>query len=109
MILQGWLALMLAIGFEIAGTTAMKLSEGLSRLGPTLTMFVCYLLAFTALARALRTLEVGMAYAIWSAVGTAVIAGIGVVWFGESWNALKGLSLGLIVAGVVGLHLAGSP
>jgi len=108
MILQGWLALMVAIGFEIAGTTAMKLSEGLSRLGPTLTMFVCYLLAFTALARALRTLEVGMAYAIWSAVGTAVIAGIGVVWFGESWNALKGLSLGLIVAGVVGLHLAGS-
>ena len=109
MILQGWLALMLSIGFEIAGTTAMKLSEGLSRLGPTLTMFVCYLLAFTALARALRTLEVGMAYAIWSAVGTAVIAGIGVVWFGESWNALKGLSLGLIVLGVVGLHLAGSP
>jgi small multidrug resistance pump len=55
----------------------------------------------------LRTLEVGMAYAIWSAVGTAVIAGIGVFWFGESWNALKGLSLGLILLGVIGLHLGG--
>lgn len=107
MILQGWLALMLAIAFEIAGTTAMKLSEGLSRPGPTVAMFACYLLAFTALARALRTLEVGMAYAIWSAVGTAVIAGIGVFWFGESWNALKGLSLGLILLGVIGLHLGG--
>lgn len=106
--MQGWLALALAIGLEIAGTTAMKLSDGLSRLGPTLSMFICYFLAFAALARALRTLEVGMAYAIWSAVGTAMIAGIGVLWFGESWNTFKGLSLGLIILGVIGLHVGSS-
>ena len=49
-----------------------------------------------------------MAYAIWSAVGTAVIAGIGVLWFGESWNTIKGLSLGLIMLGVIGLHVGSS-
>lgn len=102
----GWMALALAIGFEIAGTTAMKLSDGLARPVPTAIMFLCYVLAFSALARALKSLEVGMAYAIWSAVGTAVIAAIGVIWFGESWNGLKGLSLGLIVLGVVGLNLS---
>ncbi len=96
----------MAIGFEIAGTTAMKLSDGLARPGATAMMFICYVLAFSALARALKSLEVGMAYAVWSAVGTAVIAAIGVVWFGESWSVLKGLSLGLIVLGVVGLNLS---
>lgn len=104
--MNGWLALALAIGFEIAGTTAMKLSDGLSRPGPAAAMFICYVLAFSALARALKYLEVGMAYAIWSAVGTAVIAAIGVAWFGESWSVLKGLSLGLIVLGVVGLNMS---
>jgi small multidrug resistance pump len=104
--MNGWLALAVAIGFEIAGTTAMKLSDGLARPGPTAAMFICYVLAFSALARALKSLEVGMAYAIWSAVGTAVIAAIGEAWFGESWNVFKGLSLGLIVLGVVGLHLS---
>ncbi len=64
-----------------------------------------YGVAFTLLTLALKKLDVSVAYAVWSAVGTAVIAGIGIIWFKEPLTALKVVSLLLIVAGVVGLNL----
>ncbi|WP_431856672.1 DMT family transporter [Azospirillum sp.] len=103
---MGWVYLSVAIGFEIAGTTAMKLSDGMTRLWPALAVVLCYGVSFTLLAWALRSLEVGVAYAVWSAVGTMAIAVIGILVFGEGAGALKLLGLALIVAGVVSLRLA---
>jgi small multidrug resistance pump len=102
----GWLTLAGAIAFEIAGTTCLKLSDGLSRLVPSLGVFVLYGASFACLALTLKRLELGIAYAIWSGLGTAVIAAIGIVWFREPVSALKLASLALVIAGVVGLNLA---
>ncbi len=104
--MHAWLWLIAAIGFEVAGTTMMKLSEGFSRLAPSIAMGVFYLLSLGALTMALKRIDVGVAYAIWAGLGTALIATIGVVLFGESVGLLKSVSIILIILGVVGLHLA---
>ncbi|HYD69326.1 multidrug efflux SMR transporter [Azospirillum sp.] len=105
---MGWIYLSVAIVFEIVGTTAMKMSDGMTRLGPGVTVVACYAVAFAMLAQALKTMEVGIAYAVWSAVGTAVVAVIGVALFGESASPMKLAGIALIVAGVVSLRLAES-
>jgi small multidrug resistance pump len=103
---MGWLSLAGAIVFEIGGTTALKLSDGLRHLRPSLAVVLLYGISFACLAIAMRRIELGIAYAIWSGVGTAVIAAIGIVWFREPASALKLVSLTLVVAGVIGLNLA---
>ena len=103
---MSWLYLSLAILFELAGTTAMKFSAGLTRRVPIVLMGIFYGLSFACLALALRYIEVSVAYAIWSGVGTAAVALIGFVWFKESINRLKIASIALILVGVVGLELA---
>ncbi len=102
-----WLFLILAILLEVGGTTAMKLSEGFSRLWPTVFIFIFYSLSLIGLVLALRRIDVSIAYAVWSGVGTAVIAAIGIFWFQETITTFKLVSLGLIIAGVVGLNLGG--
>jgi small multidrug resistance pump len=102
-----WLYLTLAIVLEVSGTTCMKLSEGFTKLGPSILLVVFYTLSFGMLTLALKRLDVSIAYAVWSGVGTALIAAIGVLWFKEPVTALKLISLGLIIAGVVGLNLSG--
>ncbi len=99
-----WLYLLLAIVSEVFGTTSMKLSEGFTRPLPSVFIFVFYALSFTFVTLALKVLPVGMTYAIWSALGTAFITAIGVVWFGEGMNTLKAVSLLLIILGVAGLQ-----
>jgi len=101
------LYLVAAILCEICGTMALKLSDGLTRAGPSGVVLVAYLASFAALALALRGIELSIAYAVWSGVGTAIVALIGIVWFGEGVGVGKLLSLALIVLGVVGLHLSG--
>ncbi len=101
-----WLYLVLAIVAEVCGTTSMKLAAGFSKPLPSVLIFVFYGLSLTFLTLALRVMPVGMAYAIWSALGTALITAIGVLWFGESMNALKVISLILIIAGIAGLHFS---
>jgi small multidrug resistance pump len=103
---MAWLYLAGAIVFEIGGTTALKLSDGLRYLRPSLAVVVLYGISFACLAIAMRRIELGIAYAVWSGVGTAVIASIGIVWFREPASALKLVSLALVIAGVVGLNLA---
>ncbi|MFG2831570.1 DMT family transporter [Streptomyces sp. NPDC048434] len=97
-----------AILSEILATTAMKYSDGFSRLWPSLATAVGYLLAFALLAQTLKTMSVGTAYAIWSGAGTAVIAMIGMVFLGESASALKLFGVLLVIAGVVVLNLDGA-
>ncbi|GGY19301.1 multidrug efflux SMR transporter [Streptomyces anulatus] len=97
-----------AIAAEVAGTTAMKYSEGFTRLWPSLGTVVGYLIAFTLLAQTLKTLSVGTAYAIWAGVGTAAVALIGILFLGESSGLVKIAGITLIVAGVVVLNLGGA-
>ncbi len=103
-----WLFLFLAIVLEVSGTTCMKLSQAFTKALPSALMFVLYVASFTSLAFALKKIDVGTAYAIWSGVGTALIAMIGVLWFRESMTAAKAISIAMIIAGVVGLHLSGA-
>jgi len=103
---MSWVFLVLAILLEVSGTTCMKLAQGFTRLVPSVLMFVFYGMSLASLTLALKRIEVSVAYAVWSAVGTALIAAIGILWFRETLNLLKGISLALIILGVVGLHLS---
>jgi small multidrug resistance pump len=104
---MAWFFLLLAILSEIVGTTMLRLSDGFTKLMPSVAMAVFYALSFGALSLTLKRIDVGVAYAVWSALGTALIATIGVLWFHEPLTALKALSLVAIVGGVVGLYLSG--
>jgi small multidrug resistance pump len=105
--MQSWLYLAGAILLEVAGTSCMKLSEGFTKLIPSVLIFVFYSLSFAGLTIALKKLDVGIAYAVWAGVGTALIAVIGIIYFKESLTLVKVLSLLLIIMGVVGLNLGG--
>ena len=95
-----------AIVLEVCGTTSMKLSQGFTRLWPSILIFVFYGLSFTLLTVVLKKIEVSIAYAIWSGVGTALIATLGILYFKESLTLLKLVSLALVILGVIGLILS---
>ena len=100
------LYLLIAIVSEVIGTMNIKLCHGFTRWQPALLALSCYAVSTFCLSLAVKKMEVSVAYAIWCAVGTALIAAIGVLWFKESVSIIKVVSLCLIVAGVVGLNLA---
>ncbi|MEQ8288512.1 MAG: multidrug efflux SMR transporter [Gammaproteobacteria bacterium] len=104
--MQHWFILAIAIVLEVAGTTSLKLSDGLSRLTPTLCMALFYIASVGALALAVKKIEVSIAYAVWAGAGTALIAVIGILYFNESANLVKVVSILLIITGVVGLNLS---
>ena len=91
-----------------SGTVALKYANGFTNPGPSALVVAGYGLSFWMLALVLRDLPIGLTYAVWAAVGTALIAAIGIVAFGEPATTLKLLSLALIIAGTIGLNLAGS-
>ncbi|MFF7471367.1 SMR family transporter [Streptomyces sp. NPDC008092] len=105
---MGYLTLAGAIAAEVAATTAMKYADGFSRLWPTLLTAVGYVVSFLLLAQTLKTLSIGTAYAIWSGVGTATIAVLGLLLFGEALTPVKVAGILLIVGGVVVLNLGGA-
>ncbi|MFC9847679.1 DMT family transporter [Streptomyces sp. NPDC060223] len=105
---MGYVMLAGAIAAEVAATTAMKYSDGFSKLWPSLVTLLGYVIAFALLAQTLKTVSVGTAYAIWAGVGTAVIAAIGMVFLGEGLNAAKLTGIALIIGGVVLLNLGGA-
>ena len=104
---MNWLYLVLAIIFEVAGTTSMKLSQGFTKVLPSVLMFIAYGLSLSALTLALKTIDIGVAYAVWSGLGTALIATVGVLWMREPLTALKVVSILLIIIGVIGLNSSG--
>ncbi|MCQ4207319.1 DMT family transporter [Streptomyces longispororuber] len=105
---MGYVLLAGAIAAEVAATTAMKYSEGFSRLWPSLVTVTGYVIAFALLAQTLKTVQIGTAYAIWAGVGTAVIAAIGMVFLGEGLTAAKVAGICLVIGGVVLLNLGGA-
>jgi small multidrug resistance pump len=103
-----WLVLFFAIVFEVAGTLTLKFTEGMTRLWPTVLMFAFYLVSLFGLSVAVSKIPVGTAYAVWSGVGTLMVAVLGVFWLKEEVTVLRSASMLLIVIGVAGLYLTGS-
>jgi len=96
-----------AIVVEVAATLLLRASDGFSRLLPTVGVVLGYVVAFVLLGFTLKSIPVSVAYAIWAGIGTAAIGFIGIVALGEPAGAIKIASLAAIIAGVVGLQLAG--
>ena len=101
-----WLYLSLAILFEVGGTVSLKMSNGFSVLGPSVVVVVFYGISILFLALVLKTMDVGTAYAVWAGLGTALVVIVGIFYFDEPATILRLGFLGMIIAGVVGLHLA---
>lgn len=100
-----WLFLAAAILLEVAGTVSMKLSEGFTRLLPSIMLFVFYAASFTALTFSLKKINLSIAYTVWAGVGTALIALVGILYFREPVTMMKSVSICLIIIGVAGLNL----
>ncbi|GGA92951.1 multidrug transporter [Brucella endophytica] len=100
--------LLIAIAAEVVGTSFIKQSNGFTKLGPTLIMGASYMVAFYFLSLTLRTLPVGIAYAIWSGVGVILIAIVAWLFYGQRLDAPAIIGLALIVAGVVIMNLFSS-
>ena len=101
-------ALVIAIALEVIATSLLKQSEQFSRLWPTIGMAAFYVASFYFLSVALKTLPVGVAYAIWSGIGVVLLAVVGAVAFGQVLDLWAILGMGLIVAGVAVINLMSS-
>ncbi|MGB3406110.1 MAG: SMR family transporter [Jannaschia sp.] len=99
--MRDWVFLTLAIVTEVIGTTALQASEGFTRLVPAICVVIGYALSFWLLGLALRSIPVGIAYAIWSGLGIVLIAAIGWGVFGQRLDLPAMLGLGLIIAGIL--------
>jgi small multidrug resistance pump len=103
-----WVYLAAAIATEVVGTVFLKFADGFSRPMPSFVVVITYVLSIWLTALAVKGLEISLVYAVWAGVGTAAIAVIGMAALGESINALKVASIALVIAGVVGLNVAGA-
>lgn len=104
--MKAWLFLAGAILAEVVATTALKATEGFTRTGPLVLVIAGYALAFWLLSLTLRTMSIGIAYAIWSGLGTVLIALAGWWIWGQRLDAAAVLGMALIVAGVLVMNFA---
>ncbi len=102
---MGFVYLSVAIIAEVIATSALKASEGFSRLGPSLLVVAGYSIAFYCLAMVLKTVPVGIAYAIWSGVGIVLIAIVGALFFKQIPDTPALIGMGLIVSGILVMNL----
>jgi len=104
---MAWIYLLIAGLFEIVWAIGLKYTEGFTRVGPIVVVAIGTVLSFIFLANAMKTLPVGTAYAVWTGIGAAGTAIIAIFLFGESAAPARLACIGLIVAGIVGLKIAG--
>jgi len=104
---MAWVIVITAGFFETGFAVFLKLSHGLTRLWPTVGFAVCALISFGLLTLALKHLEVGAAYAVWTGIGAAGAAVVGMAVLGDPVSTIKMVSIGLILCGVIGLNLSG--
>lgn len=95
-----WLYLLIAVSGEVVATSALRASEGFTRLTPSLFVAAGYATAFYFLSLTLNTIPIGIAYAVWSGVGIILISIIGWTLFGQSLDLPAVIGIGLIIAGV---------
>ncbi|WP_433946777.1 DMT family transporter [Paenibacillus sp. SN-8-1] len=100
-----WIYLSLAILFEVAGTISMKLSAGFTKWQPSVLLVIFYICSLVFLTLTLKSIQVSVAYAIWSGMGIVMITLIGFFFFSEKVNISKALSIILIIIGVITLNL----
>lgn len=105
---MSWLILFIAGLFETVWAVAMKYSEGLTRLRPTLLMVVAMAISLWLLAYALRTLPLGTAYAVWTGIGALGTVIYGMVFLGETVSLLRMLFIAMILGGIIGLKVVSS-
>ncbi|MFP5410244.1 MAG: quaternary ammonium compound efflux SMR transporter SugE [Gammaproteobacteria bacterium] len=103
---MAWVILALAGLFEIAWAIGLKYTEGFTRLWPTVGTVAAMIVSLGLLGIAMKSLPVGTAYAVWVGVGAVGTVVLGIVLFGEPANAARLISVGLIMAGLIGLKLA---
>ncbi len=106
MISHSWLMLLVAILFGVLGTISLKLSYGMQKWKPSVCLMIFYLISFVALTLAVQGIDISIVYAIWSGVGTILVAIIGILLFHESISIKKVIALLLIALGIIGIHLA---
>ena len=105
---MSWSVLVISIVFGVAGASFLKLSSGFTRLWPMVWMFASYGLGMWFFSLALRTIEIGVAYAVWAGLGTILVAIIGIVFFKEQITTVKIIAVALIISGAAMLNLAGA-
>lgn len=103
---ESWIALSIAILFGVLGTLSIKISHGLSKLKPIICICIFYVISFVALTFAIKHIELSVVYAVWSGVGTLLMAAIGMIYFSESVSLKKIVFLLLIIVGIIGIHSA---
>lgn len=103
---MAWLLLILAGLFEVGWAIGLKYTDGFTRFWPSAATLAAMVISVVLLGSAMKSLPVGTSYAVWVGVGAVGTAILGIVLFGEAANAGRLVSLGLIVAGIVGLKLA---
>lgn len=106
---MSWLFLAVAIALEVVATTSLKLSEGFTKLIPSIVVVVGYVAAFVLLSQSLvRGMQLGVAYAVWAAAGIALLAIIGAMFLGENLTWIQVGGIALVIAGVFALELGGA-
>lgn len=101
-----WLYLLLAGLFEICFTIALKFSDGFTRLVPSVITVIFIALSFFFVSQAIRMIPIGTAYAVWAGIGAAGTVLCGILFFGDSYQLIRLISLGLIIVGIFGLKIA---
>lgn len=102
---MAWVALVIAGLLEVGWATAMKLSEGFTRLGPTVATIGLMIISFGLLSYSMRTLPLGTAYGVWTGIGAVGSVVVGMLFMGESRDLVRLLCILLILGGIVGLRL----
>jgi quaternary ammonium compound-resistance protein SugE len=105
---MAWVLIVVAGVFETGFAVLLKQSHGMTKLWPTIGFAACALVSFGLLTIALQHLDVGPAYAVWTGLGAAGTAVVGMAALGETVSTLKLVSIGLVVAGAIGLNLSGA-
>ncbi|XGV98659.1 MAG: multidrug efflux SMR transporter [Leptolyngbya sp. BL-A-14] len=102
---MGWLFLVAAIVLEVAGTFAAKQANGFTNLAASALMMLCYGLAFSGLTFAMKSIDMSIAYPVWTGVAILAVSILGVTWFRESMSLVKGFSIFLLLVGLIGLTM----
>ncbi|WP_129674371.1 multidrug efflux SMR transporter [Candidatus Chloroploca sp. Khr17] len=103
---MAWIVLIIAGLMEMAWALLLKQTQGFTQMVPTIGFIITLSLSMGLLGYALRTLPVGTAYAVWTGIGAAGTAIVGMIWLGEPRDALKLISLAMLIGGIIGLRLS---
>ncbi len=103
---MAWVYLLIAGAFEIVWAVSLKFTEGFTRLWPSVGTVVAMGISMVCISFALRSIPMGTAYAIWTGIGAAGTVIVGMVWFNEPREAMRLVSIAVIIAGIVGLKLS---